>query len=57
MVAELLELNNSGIHVAQYLTKYIPKELLQQKLIDSIKNAKTQLEQREKLKLDEEETE
>lgn len=45
-VAELLELNNSGIHVAQYLTNYIPKELLEQKLLYSIKNAKIQLEQR-----------
>ena len=46
-VAELLELNNSGIHVAQYLTNYIPKELLEQKLLYSIKNAKIHLEQRE----------
>ena len=49
MVAELMELGNSGIHVAQYLTEYVPKELLQQKFIDSIENAKIQLEQREKL--------
>jgi hypothetical protein len=48
-LAELMELDNSGIHVAQYLTKYVPKELLQQKFIDSIANAKIQLEQREKL--------
>ena len=46
MMAELLELNNSGIHVAQYVTKYVSKEILEQKLINSIKNAKTQLEQR-----------
>ena len=48
-IAELMELDNSGIHVAQYLTEYVPKELLQQKFIDSIENAKIQLEQREKL--------
>lgn len=46
MVAELLELDNSGIHVAQYLTEYVPKEILQQKFMDSIQKAKTQLEQR-----------
>ena len=48
-MAELLELDTSGIHVAQYLTKYVPKELLEQKFIDSIESAKIQLEQREKL--------
>jgi len=46
MIAELLELDNSGIHVAQYLTEYVPKEILQQKFINSIENAKIQLEQR-----------
>lgn len=46
MMAELLELNISGIHVAQYVTKYVSKEILEQKLINSIKNAKIQLEQR-----------
>ncbi len=45
-VAELLGLDESGIHVAQYLTKYVPKEILQQKLIDSIEKARIQLEQR-----------
>ncbi len=49
MVAELLELENSGIHVAQYLTKYLPKEILKQKVIDSIEKAKIQLEQRKNL--------
>ena len=44
-----MELDSSGIHVAQYLTEYVPKELLQQKFIDSIENAKIQLEQRKKL--------
>ncbi len=46
---ELLELGESGIHVAQYLTKYVPKEILEQKLIDSIEAAKIQIEQRKKL--------
>ena len=38
MVAQLLELNNNGIHVAQYLTEYVPKEVLEQKFINSIEN-------------------
>ena len=50
MMAELLELDNSGIHVAQYLTEYVPKEILQQKFIDSIEKAKIQLEQRKNIK-------
>ncbi len=48
MMTELLELDTSGIHVAQYLTNYVPKELLQEKFLSSIKNAKIQLEQRNK---------
>lgn len=47
-MTELLELDNSGIHVAQYLTNYVPKELLEEKFLSSIKNAKIQLEQRDK---------
>lgn len=47
MMTELLELDNSEIHVAQYLTNYVSKELLEQKLLSSIKNAKIQLEQRD----------
>ena len=43
---ELLELDQGSIHVAQYLTKMPPKELLQQKLAIAIANAKEQLEQR-----------
>ena len=46
MMTELLELSNSGIHVAQYLTNYVPKELLEEKLLSSIRKAKIQLEQR-----------
>lgn len=49
MMAELLELDNSGIHVAQYLTEYVPKEILEQKFIDSIEKAKIQLEQRKNI--------
>jgi len=52
MVAELLGLDNSGIHVAQYLTKYVPKEILEQKFIDSIERAKIQLEQRKNIEDD-----
>ena len=37
---ELLELEQSGIHVAQYLTVLPPKEILQQKLHSAIENAK-----------------
>lgn len=43
---ELLELDQGSIHVAQYLTKMPPKELLEAKLLQAISNAKTQLEQR-----------
>ena len=46
MMTELLELSNSGIHVAQYLTNYVPKKLLEEKFLSSIRNAKIQLEQR-----------
>lgn len=43
---ELMELDNGSIHVAQYLTKMPPKEVLEQKLMLAITNAKEQLEQR-----------
>jgi predicted nuclease of restriction endonuclease-like (RecB) superfamily len=36
---EYLELEGSGIHVAQYLTNLPPKEILEQKLFDAVKNA------------------
>ena len=49
MMTELLELDNSGIHVAQYLTEYVPKGLLEEKFLSSIKNAKIQLEQRKNI--------
>lgn len=43
---ELMELDRGSIHVAQYLTKMPPKELLEEKLAIAIANAKGQLEQR-----------
>lgn len=49
MMAQLLELDNSGIHVAQYLTEYVPKEMLERKVMDSIEKAKIQLEQRKNI--------
>lgn len=45
---ELMELDNGSIHVAQYLTKMPPKEVLEKKLLQAIANAKEQLAQREK---------
>ncbi len=33
MMEELLELDNSGIHVVQYLTQYVAKEILQKNLL------------------------
>ena len=48
IMTELLELDNSGIHFAQYLTNYVPKTLLEEKVLSSIRNAKIQLEQRGK---------
>ncbi|EYE89538.1 hypothetical protein Q428_01745 [Fervidicella metallireducens AeB] len=43
---ELLELDNSGIHVAQYLTQMPPKEVFEEKLHKAIQRARLQLEQR-----------
>jgi hypothetical protein len=42
----LKELDQSSIHVAQYLTKTPPKNLLEEKLAIAIANAKEQMEQR-----------
>ena len=42
---ELMELDRGSIHVAQYMTKMPPKEILEQKLSLAIANAKAQLEQ------------
>lgn len=41
---ELLELNRSGIHVAEYLTTLPPKEVLRKKLHTSIKLSRDRLE-------------
>ena len=40
---ELMELDQGNIHVAQYLTKMPPKELLAKKLADAIAKAREQL--------------
>ncbi|HSN78512.1 MAG TPA: PDDEXK nuclease domain-containing protein [Anaerolineae bacterium] len=44
---ELLELGQSGIHVAEYLTELPPREVLEQKLHAAIIQARAQLVQRE----------
>ncbi|WP_242518303.1 PDDEXK nuclease domain-containing protein [Thiorhodovibrio winogradskyi] len=44
---ELLELDRSGIHVAEYLTALPPRELLKQKLHAAIENSRARLESRE----------
>lgn len=44
---ELLELDKSGIHVAEYLTVLPPREVLQAKLHQSIQQARLRLEQGE----------
>lgn len=41
---ELLELGKSGIHVAGYLTKLLPKKLLEQRLHDAVRLARVRLE-------------
>jgi len=41
---ELLELDRSGIHVAEYLTSLPSKELLREKLHNAIKHARQRLE-------------
>jgi predicted nuclease of restriction endonuclease-like (RecB) superfamily len=45
-LVELLELGQSGIHVAEYLTVLPDKELLQKKLHDAMTNARLRLENR-----------
>lgn len=44
---ELLELNKSGIHVAEYLTVLPPREVLQAKLQHSIEQARRSIESKE----------
>lgn len=46
---ELLELDQTGIHVAAYMTELPPKELLEKKLHDAIKSARARLEHRQEL--------
>jgi len=46
-IVELMELDNTGIHVAQYLTELPPKDILEKKLHDAINRARLMLEQRE----------
>lgn len=43
---ELLELDASGIHVAEYLTELPPKEVLQQKLHEAIARSRARLDNR-----------
>lgn len=43
---ELLELDASGIHVAEYLTNLPPKEVLQQKLHEAIARSRARLDNR-----------
>ena len=45
-LVELLELDQSGIHVAEYLTVLPGKELLQKRLHDAMTNARLRLENR-----------
>ena len=42
---ELMELENSGIHVATYWTKILPKKLLERKLHDAVLLARMRLAQ------------
>jgi predicted nuclease of restriction endonuclease-like (RecB) superfamily len=46
---ELLELEKSGIRVASYWTKVLPRKLLQKKLHEAIQHARTRLAQMEPL--------
>ena len=41
---ELLELDKSGIHVADYLTQLPPKEMLEARLQQAITNARKRIE-------------
>lgn len=49
---ELLELSNSGIHVAEYLVELPPRELLQEKLHRAIVLARERIEGRNDEKID-----
>jgi hypothetical protein len=43
---ELLELEKSGIHVASYWTKVLPKKLLEQKLHNAVRLARARVDMR-----------
>ena len=45
---ELLELDKSGIHVAQYLTQLPPKEVFEKRLRDAVSRAKLIFEKDDK---------
>jgi predicted nuclease of restriction endonuclease-like (RecB) superfamily len=53
---ELLELGQSGIHVAEYLTELPPKEVLRQKLHDAIRRSQALLERRSMIAVSEKRT-
>lgn len=44
---ELLELGKSGIRVAEYMTKLLPKKILQKKFHEAIQHARLRLENKE----------
>jgi hypothetical protein len=46
---ELLELEKSGIRIASYWTKVLPRELLQKKLHEAIQHARVRLAQMERM--------
>lgn len=50
---ELLELNQSGIHVAEYLTELPPREMLERKLHAAIAHARLQYEDRDMMQEEE----
>jgi len=43
-LVELMELGQSGIHIAEYVTELPPKELLEQKLHSAIKSARERIQ-------------
>ena len=43
---ELLQLDKSNIKIAEYITEYLPKELLKQKLHQFLDTSKKQIENR-----------
>jgi predicted nuclease of restriction endonuclease-like (RecB) superfamily len=48
---ELLELNSSGIHVAEYLTVLPPKDVLQTKLHEAVERSRARLDHRSDTKI------